>query len=336
MNEENNNLNNGTSKSGYTVKVVLITLLVVLLIGLIGFIVYDKVIKKDDVNNQPNTSENNNQSENNNENKESNSVPSLTLTDKEIYNVNNSISSDDKGTVMLPYIISDSEKALLQDLTFSSNNINNKIGWWNIISNKLENFNIEKMNRNDKMAIVAYLSNYSFNDSDNTTFISEDSMKKLYEKVFGTQDSYQNVNSIKFKDSPCGIPSDYSSKDKGYYGTTGCGGEVAGDTNFYTVISKVEKTNDEINVYLQAAHSFQYMDEGNVALFPYNYEGDEINFDENGDGTLDTTNAIWSGSKNKVDSTVVDLAKQNKLQTYKFTFKKQSDGKYYVYSGEWQ
>ncbi len=75
MNEENNNLSNGINNSGNTVKVVLITLLVVVVIGLIGFIVYDKVIKKDNVgNNQTNTGENSNQSNSgiNNENQENN------------------------------------------------------------------------------------------------------------------------------------------------------------------------------------------------------------------------------------------------------------------------
>ncbi len=53
-------MNEIKNKKGDTVKVVLITLLVVLLVGCISFIVYDKFIKKDNKENNPQTAEKDN------------------------------------------------------------------------------------------------------------------------------------------------------------------------------------------------------------------------------------------------------------------------------------
>ena len=35
-------------------------------------------------------------------------------------------------------------------------------------------------------------------------------------------------------------------------------------------------------------------------------------------------------------STINEMIDNKEVETYKWTFKKQSDGKYYFYSGEWQ
>ena len=53
-------MNEVQNKKIYTLKVVLITLLVVLLVGCISFIVYDKFIKKDNTENNPQTEEKDN------------------------------------------------------------------------------------------------------------------------------------------------------------------------------------------------------------------------------------------------------------------------------------
>ena len=38
----------------------------------------------------------------------------------------------------------------------------------------------------------------------------------------------------------------------------------------------------------------------------------------------------------KYKSTINEMIDNKEVETYKWTFKKQSDGKYYFYSGEWQ
>ena len=53
-------MNEVQNKKIYTLKVVLITLLVVLLVGCISFIAYDKFIKKDNTENNPQTEEKDN------------------------------------------------------------------------------------------------------------------------------------------------------------------------------------------------------------------------------------------------------------------------------------
>lgn len=57
-------MNEVQNKKIYTLKVVLITLLVVLLVGCISFIVYDKFIKKDNKENNPQTEEKDNTANN--------------------------------------------------------------------------------------------------------------------------------------------------------------------------------------------------------------------------------------------------------------------------------
>ena len=57
-------MNEVQNKKTYTLKVVLITLLVVLLVGCISFIVYDKFIKKDNKENNPQTVEKDNSANN--------------------------------------------------------------------------------------------------------------------------------------------------------------------------------------------------------------------------------------------------------------------------------
>ncbi len=336
MNEENNNLNNGTNNSGYTVKVVLITLLVVLLIGLIGFIVYDKVIKKDDVNNKTNTEENTNQTNNDKENN------NINFSDLDLLKANNGIVDDTRVSQSYYYLISNNEKIILKDLLFPYNYINTSRGF----VDPIENFDVLKMSRDKKMEYVLKLlydggaaevdeACYMGEDIDKcykdsngevySVYVNADTVSEMYKKLYGTIDDYKNgtINS----DYPS-IPSKYDEKTNKYWGL---GSD--GDTGFSrgTIIKKVEKLNDEIDVYVDVFYILNSSEYDGI----YAGENDDNNFINNEFDT-DFSKSLWKGSSENLQKAVVDLAKQNKLQTYKFTFKKQSDGKYYVYSGEWQ
>ena len=353
MNEENN-LNQVNSKKD-TIKTVLIVILTILLIASLSFTAYDKLIKKDEVNSDTNTEENNNQ-ENNNQSGQDNNGNEISLDDKEIYKTNNNASLDNVEEQVLPYIISNEEKVLLKDLVFPYKAINGKTGWWSI-GKELESFNIDYMTENEKKLLTIFMINDSDIKEINTethdipddckecyidgediynTYFSEDVIKQLYKDIFGVDSKFENsdifVDENDHSQGLCRIPYKYYSNSKKYWGNNQCGGDIGVSLNYYTIVTKVENINDEINVYLQAGRVVS-RDYEIFAIFPYRYVDYETYSD--GEYKLDTTKALWTGSKDKADSNILDLAKQNKLDTYKFTFKKQSDGKYYVYSGEW-
>ena len=52
--------------------------------------------------------------------------------------------------------------------------------------------------------------------------------------------------------------------------------------------------------------------------------------------SLTAKNRLSTCDDNRCEKELNQLVKEEKLSVYKFTFKKQSDGRYYLYSGEWQ
>ncbi len=323
MNEENNNLSNGTNSGINTVKTVLVIIVLILLIALLSFTLYDKVINKNNANNnQTNTGDSNE------------SIPTLTMTDDEIYRKNNNVSDNDV-TSFLPYIITDNEKALLQDLVFPFNSINDTFEGNVSFTVRWDNFNIDNMTQQEKNYFVVYKVGkyeevvpgydipeeceecYKFDDEQYNTYVSEDVVKNLYEKIFGKDVEFKNENAT-IEEHLCGVPYLYDSNSKKYWGNSACGGESVEGSKF-SIITKIEKVNDKIEVYLQVGQ-IDMSNEDAYTILKYN----------------DSDDILWTGRSENVKSNIIDLAKQNKLDSYKFTFKKQSDGKYYIYSGEWQ
>ncbi len=334
MNEKNN-LNQFNSKKD-TIKTVLIVILTILLIALLSFIVYDKLIKKDEVNSDINTEENTNQTNNDKENNNTN------FSDLDLLKANNGIVDDTRVSQSYDYIISDEEKAILKDLLFPYNYINTSRGF----VDSIENFDVLKMSRDKKMEYVlkllydggaakvdqdCYMGTdvaKCYEDSNGnvySVYLNADAVSEMYKKLYGTLDDYKNgtINSDYLT-----IPSKYDEKTNKYWGI---GSD--GDTGLSrgTIITKVEKLNDEIDVYVDSFYILHSSEYDGI----YASESDDSNFINN---EFDTglSKSLWKGSSENLKNAVVDLAKQNKLDTYKFTFKKQSDGKYYIYSGEWQ
>ncbi|MCM1371367.1 MAG: hypothetical protein NC181_05745, partial [Clostridium sp.] len=98
-------------------------------------------------------------------------------------------------------------------------------------------------------------------------------------------------------------------------------------------IYKAEQKDDEIYVYI-AAYLLSY--DGDLASdYIYQYNSN-FTLDEESAlvGLLDISEGL-EDHEARINKAVDQLIRENKLKTYKFTFKKQSDGKYYVYSGEW-
>ena len=330
-------MNEEVKQKNSTIVTVLITLLVVALIGCISFIVYDKVIKKEEVkteeNNNLKDNQNNSQDDNNENNQNS-------LSDDEIYRVNNSISQD-KVVLRSDYIISDEEKSLLSNLVFPFDYINGSGS--DLWSTEFKEFNFDKMSRDERMTLVASLielsavegttepeyectdSSACYIDSNGNSYefyVTEKDMKNMYVRLYGTEEGYStgdiNIKTFNVRNCPS-LPYKYDSITNRYFGSGRCGGDVPDD--YYNVITKVEKDNNEIYVYVAVGYVQQNQADETFIIFPFNNRKNQIR-------SID--------DYSKVDSNILSLSKQGKLDTYSFTFKKQNDGNYYVYSGEWQ
>ncbi len=335
INQENNNqLNNNISNqknNKNTLKVILIVILTILLIAALSFIVYDKFINKDEVNSNTNTEENSNQGNNTqanddkqNNNQENNNQQNIEEND----NANNSSIVVDGN---LQYMISDKEKDLIKNLTFPFSYVNWIGSSYGIVSPT--NFNVSNMTKNDKMWFTLSLTD-KYNESGESnpdckdctltigdeyynTSINEEEVKKTYEKIFGYETPFENMDIDTKGGIPCYTPYKYDANTKRYWGNSSCGGDTCSMS--FNIITKVEEGNDEIIVYFQSGIFNPCEEPAKIEM---------INYDK----------VLWTGTNNIdiVNSAIINLAKQNKLDTYKITFKKQSDGKYYVYSGEWQ
>ena len=297
-------------KKSSTIVTVLITLLVVALIGCISFIVYDKVIKKNNTSNQT-----------------TNEVKNLDINGSEI------------KKLTFPFKIGDYIGPGLEIVPFD--------------------FNVSEMNRNQKMTIVANLTKYNYydiydvekmyliNGEPYNTYIEQSDMKSMYDKIFGVDNSDYNDDTIQlvYRGMDCpSVPNLYDKSTNRYWSYSACGQEREYD--FYTKIYKAEQNNDEIYVYIKTF--VRYYDLDNFTYKYYNYsdlnptnDGYKTPIDDNGlsinkqiyeinnVNEINDIEKIISESENKILS-------EYDLDTYKFTFKKQSDGNYYVYSEEWQ
>lgn len=324
MNEEMNTPKNNIMK-------IAVILLSVISVGSLGFIAYDKLIKKEN----PITEEN---KEDNNKNENPNSE--INASDDEIYKKNNTMENAEKR---LDYIISDDEKLLLKNLVFPISYVNGSS--WLYGAKLLDDFNVSKMSREEKMTWIANrvsVVDLGHDYDENTCegllkyenggcynlYVKETDFINQYKAFWGPDIEYKSGDFIEGESFPCGTPYKYDEKSKAYWGSNACGGDGPGGIR--SLVTKVEKNDNQINVYISAAKLFSESDLDSES----NSENEYI-FDASATGyTKD--DYIWYGNIDNIDLAFKKLVESKKLNTYKFTFKKQSDGKYYVYSGEWQ
>ncbi|MCM1371368.1 MAG: hypothetical protein NC181_05750 [Clostridium sp.] len=148
-------------------------------------------------------------------------------------------------------------------------------------------------------------------------YVSADEMKNKFKEFFGPDVEYTNGQGFyTYSDSIMDGRFYYDPKDSRYYYAICCC--VGGGEGFYgSKIYKAEQKDDEIYVYT-IVYASNYIDYKVYDISTGNYLGIFEDIDKEMD-----------------NATIEKLINENKLTTYKFTFKKQSDGNYYVYSGEW-
>jgi len=184
-----------------------------------------------------------------------------------------------------------------------------------------KNVKVDEWSRAEKMNIAA--SEVSHKDVDYDPELELVHIKvydaKLVEKnfkaIFGPDVDYYNGDT----DSGwCCEIDKYNQSKNTYIANCACGGDSPGSIDYVTKKYKAEQSDDYLYVY-------EY-----VQVVKYNGIKDHTylsnsNYDE----------ILIIDDKDYEDG-VYKLMDEGKVETYKWTFKKQSDGKYYFYSGAWE
>ncbi|NLA32927.1 MAG: hypothetical protein GX864_03180 [Mollicutes bacterium] len=195
------------------------------------------------------------------------------------------------------------------------------------------NFKLSDFNRNYKMQNVFFTLGQENKDNENYVYThSSGSVQNKYRQIFGPDAEYNDAD---VDDYTCGTW-EYDSKKQEYSFTGGCGieGWIPTHDSVYKVY-KVDSSSDYLYVYHD--YLFTLKDFEDIYYFFNKYPEEENNYEYSGhedDEDLDfKTHFEISKSKN-LRSEFDKLIQENKTNKYKFTFKKQSDGKYYFESGE--
>lgn len=290
------------------VYIVVIAILTSLLLVAIGFILCNELVKKDNSNNNG------------------------------IIN-NSSTENEDEESINI-------ESDLVKNLVYPYPYINENNKVWEAYFEPLENFNvgdttIEKLLYNASVRLtgidgkINHCGNSggleSCNGIEGVDYIVKDegmyniststeNIKQSFLALYGPEmNGHYYDKTIPFN---CSVPSYYDSKSNKYWSNDGCGGYET--FTYGAKLLKAVHKDDFIYVY--------------VASYAYEYETGKI-FDSyyiSEKHDTKTQVPLATINESQIDSTVDNLIKENKFKIYKFTFKKQSDGKYYVYSGEWQ
>lgn len=193
-----------------------------------------------------------------------------------------------------------------------------------------KNINVSQISRADMMFDAATYVKYTSTEKNNEYFnvYSASEIEKNFKKIYGPDTTYSNANIV--SDESCVI-TDYNEKDNTYTASSGCGGDSC---DFKDVVSKIYKAEKDPNEEYIYVYSYTQKVEGKCDS---NFETIETYLVDKNDTKTKTLYTEDAGQySEKYKSTINEMIDNKEVETYKWTFKKQSDGKYYFYSGEWQ
>ena len=189
-----------------------------------------------------------------------------------------------------------------------------------------KNETIDTLGRSNMMFNAADDVHYSTDDNNNHIY-SAALIKNNFIKIYGPDVNYYDGD-IEGSIKACKI-SKYDSESNVYIAYSGCGGATGG--RFKDSVSKkykAEQDGDYIYVY-EYVQSVYYRHENNddwtspfvVYLLDRDYK---------------ETTILEGADESNYESMIEQMMDRGEVDTYKWTFKKQSDGKYYFYSGAWE
>ena len=141
-------------------------------------------------------------------------------------------------------------------------------------------------------------------------YVNAKTLEENFRKIYGNDIKYKNQS---FFTDECRLTGNYDVNTGKYWGSNACGG--GGFSTYYFNIYKAYQEKDLISTYW---YSYEKLD-----------SDDEMKIISHGKTIATTTESTFENDVN-------NLKKEGKISLYKINFKKQNDGKYYFYSGEWQ
>lgn len=193
-----------------------------------------------------------------------------------------------------------------------------------------KNIKVSQISRDDMMFDAATYVKYKSTEKNNEYFnvYSASEIEKNFKKIYGPDTAYSNANIVSHESC---IIANYNEKDNTYIASSGCGNESCGFKDVVSKIYKAEKDPNEEYIYV---YSYAQKVEGKCDS---NFETIETYLVDKNDTKTKTLYTEDAGQySEKYKSTINEMIDNKEVETYKWTFKKQSDGKYYFYSGEWQ
>ena len=232
---------------------------------------------------------------------------------------NNKVDNGEEGKEEVKEIsINDS---LITSLVYPSHNRSN----YSNASWEYKDITIEQLGRLNMMrSAVNGLEPINNNWELSISEYSSAQIEKNFEKIFGPDTTYKNEDIIGA--DTCEI-SKYNAQNDTYEAPTGCGGDMAGYWQYVTKLYKAEQEGDYIYTYFYVQPYFVF--EG---AFLFDRETKQIVFDDNNK----VTNSVKEIDYENRESIIESMIDKGEVDTYKWTFKKQSDRKYYFYSGAWE
>lgn len=162
-------------------------------------------------------------------------------------------------------------------------------------------------------------------------------IKTNFIKIFGPDTSYYDGDIEQVESC---LISKYDAATNTYTANSGCGGAM--DGSFIDSVSKkykAEQDGDYIYVYEYVQSVFITRKDKNDWESPtvVYLLGKEATISEVLNSNYESKYEILSGTDEaNYENVIEQMMNKGEVDTYKWTFKKQSDGKYYFYSGAWE
>lgn len=298
-------------------KKMLVIIILSLLVGLLlGYIIFDKFISPKEDNKKPEVKD-----PINNDLPSSSSSKDIT-SEEENNETENTVRELDINSTLVKSLVYPKMSSLhdqILDVQWHYNDIK--------VSTMPDELKIE--NANDE-------SQWIFEEIGGGTaaYITSNNVKSNYMKIFGPDSIFPNPNNLKYSEIKlCGGIDGYDSNYDKFKIAYGCGG----DSDFFILTKsktyKAEMIDDKIFVYDYYVYYLEITKNAKPFMHYFKsnpIEGKDFKFKLE-TGTYDIK-SFADGSNLEADFN--KMISENQISTYKYTFQKQSDGKYYFTSGE--
>lgn len=200
----------------------------------------------------------------------------------------------------------------------------NTIPYWEYKDITIENLGLLNMVRDS----IKALEPTSTDNKNNIKYYSASKIQENFHKIFGPDTIFTNYDII--GEETC-EGATYNNEDN-TYSISECNNTTE-NNNWDYIVKLYKAEQDDKNIYV-----YYYVQ-------PY-YCSDELGcylFDRQTNGILNAGGEVVGYTKKfddkvtkqQIEEEVNKMINNEQVDTYKFTFKKQSDNKYYFYSGEW-